>query len=72
MLGDLRAMNLADGLGDNYFNKPTLEAALADDSSVFYTYQKLIALRKQEAILTWGKLPWILLPKQPCIVVLSP
>lgn len=41
------------GTGDNY-QQINVEAALADESSVFYTYQKLIALRKQEAILTWG------------------
>jgi trehalose-6-phosphate hydrolase len=29
-------------------------AALRDSDSVFYTYQKLIALRKTEPILTWG------------------
>ncbi|MEN1298877.1 DUF3459 domain-containing protein, partial [Pseudomonas aeruginosa] len=38
---------------DNY-REINVEAALADESSVFYTYQKLIALRKQEPILTWG------------------
>lgn len=41
------------GLCDNY-QEINVETALADESSVFYTYQKLIALRKQEPILTWG------------------
>lgn len=30
------------------------EAALADKNSVFYTYQRLIQLRKEYDILTWG------------------
>lgn len=53
------------GLGDNY-QKINVEAALADESSVFYTYQKLIALRKQEAILTWGNYQ-DLLPNSPVL-----
>lgn len=53
------------GLGDNY-QQINVEAALADDSSVFYTYQKLIALRKQEAILTWGNYQ-DLLPNSPVL-----
>lgn len=53
------------GTGDNY-QQINVEAALADDSSVFYTYQKLIALRKQEAILTWGNYR-DLLPNSPVL-----
>ena len=53
------------GLGDNY-QQINVEAALADDSSVFYTYQKLIALRKQEAVLTWGNYQ-DLLPNSPVL-----
>ncbi|MDL8166918.1 PTS trehalose transporter subunit IIBC [Escherichia coli] len=53
------------GLGDNY-QQINVEAALADESSVFYTYQKLIALRKQEAILTWGNYQ-DLLPNSPVL-----
>ncbi|WP_437613423.1 alpha,alpha-phosphotrehalase [Erwinia sp. V71] len=40
------------------------EAAIADDDSVFYTYQKLIQLRKTHAILTWGDY-LDLLPEHP-------
>lgn len=54
-----------DWPGDNY-QQINVEAALADDSSVFYTYQKLIALRKQEAILTWGNYQ-DLLPNSPVL-----
>ncbi|MGR7957120.1 alpha,alpha-phosphotrehalase, partial [Escherichia coli] len=53
------------GLGDNY-QQINVEAALADESSVFYTYQKLIALRKQEAVLTWGDYQ-DLLPNSPVL-----
>src|SRR5699024_3623633 len=53
------------GLGDNY-QEINVEAALADESSVFYTYQKLIALRKQEAVLTWGNYQ-DLLPDSPVL-----
>ncbi|MDU7285925.1 MAG: alpha-amylase family glycosyl hydrolase [Escherichia coli] len=53
------------GLGDNY-QEINVEAALADESSVFYTYQKLIALRKQEAVLTWGDYQ-DLLPNSPVL-----
>lgn len=53
------------GLGDNY-QQINVEAALTDESSVFYTYQKLIALRKQEAILTWGNYQ-DLLPNSPVL-----
>ncbi|HBC8286784.1 TPA: alpha,alpha-phosphotrehalase [Escherichia coli] len=50
---------------DNY-REINVEAALADESSVFYTYQKLIALRKQEPILTWGDYQ-DLLPNSPAL-----
>lgn len=53
------------GTGDNY-QEINVEAALADESSVFYTYQKLIALRKQEAVLTWGDYR-DLLPNSPVL-----
>lgn len=43
----LRLANRGLALGDNY-QQINVEAALADESSVFYTYQKLIALRKQK------------------------
>lgn len=52
-------------LGDNY-QEINVEAALTDESSVFYTYQKLIALRKQEAVLTWGDYQ-DLLPNSPVL-----
>ncbi|WDC33949.1 alpha,alpha-phosphotrehalase [Escherichia albertii] len=53
------------GLCDNY-QEINVETALADESSVFYTYQKLIALRKQEPILTWGNYQ-DLLPISPAL-----
>ncbi|XPE25586.1 hypothetical protein ACNKHM_08765 [Shigella sonnei] len=59
------------GLAGRSLSEINVEAALADESSVFYTYQKLIALRKQEAVLTWGDYRDSA-TKQPCIVVLSP
>ena len=31
------------------------EAALADPDSIFYTYQKLIRLRKENPIIIWGE-----------------
>lgn len=40
-------------LCDNYADI-NVENALGDNSSVFYTYQRLIALRKSEPVLTWG------------------
>lgn len=61
----LRLANRGLASGDNY-QQINVEAALADDSSVFYTYQKLIALRKQEAILTWGNYR-DLLPNSPVL-----
>ncbi|EOZ1918005.1 alpha,alpha-phosphotrehalase [Escherichia albertii] len=53
------------GLCNNY-QEINVETALADESSVFYTYQKLIALRKQEPILTWGNYQ-DLLPISPAL-----
>ncbi|AUS68220.1 alpha,alpha-phosphotrehalase [Escherichia albertii] len=53
------------GLCDNY-QEINVETALADESSVFYTYQKLIVLRKQEPILTWGNYQ-DLLPISPAL-----
>ena len=41
------------GMSDN-LDTINAEAALADENSVFYTYQKLIGLRKRYPILTWG------------------
>ena len=40
-------------LCDNYADI-NVENAIGDNSSVFYTYQRLIALRKSEPVLTWG------------------
>ena len=40
-------------VNDNYENI-NVEQALADPDSIFYTYQKLIALRKVNPIMIWG------------------
>lgn len=40
-------------VNDNY-EKINVEQALADPNSIFYTYQKLIALRKANPIMIWG------------------
>lgn len=40
-------------VNDNY-EKINVEQALADHDSIFYTYQKLIALRKANPIMIWG------------------
>ncbi|VEA40856.1 Trehalose-6-phosphate hydrolase [Salmonella enterica subsp. enterica] len=40
-------------LCDNY-TEVNVAAALRDKNSVFYTYQKLIALRKTQPVLIWG------------------
>lgn len=40
-------------LNDNY-KEINVEAALADPDSVFYTYQRLIQLRKEHLIMVWG------------------
>lgn len=40
-------------VNDNY-EKVNVEQALADPDSIFYTYQKLIALRKANPIMIWG------------------
>ena len=53
------------GLGDNY-QEINVEAALADESSVFYTYQSLIRLRKTLPLLTWGDYE-DLLPDHPSL-----
>lgn len=41
------------GLNPNY-KEINVEAALKDPESIFYTYQKLIKLRKDHDIVTWG------------------
>jgi len=41
------------GLCDNY-REINVEKAISDPDSVFYTYQKLIRLRKTLPLLTWG------------------
>lgn len=48
---------------DNYAHI-NAEAALSDPDSVFYTYQRLIALRKTTPVLTWGDYQ-DLLPEHP-------
>ena len=40
-------------VNDNY-EKINVEQALADPDSIFYTYQKLLALRKANPIMIWG------------------
>lgn len=40
-------------VNENY-PKINVEAALADENSLFYTYQKLIQLRKENPIVVWG------------------
>ncbi|WP_122645632.1 glycoside hydrolase family 13 protein [Enterococcus mediterraneensis] len=40
-------------VNDNY-REVNVEAALADPDSIFYTYQKLIQLRKDNPIMIWG------------------
>ncbi|MGB7473254.1 glycoside hydrolase family 13 protein [Trichococcus sp.] len=42
------------GVNENYTDINT-EAALADPDSIFYTYQKLIRLRKENPIMIWGE-----------------
>jgi trehalose-6-phosphate hydrolase len=53
------------GLCDNY-REINVDAALHDPDSVFYTYQRLIALRKREPVLTWGDYE-DLLPDHPTL-----
>jgi alpha,alpha-phosphotrehalase len=53
------------GLGDNVANI-NVQAALNDPDSVFFIYQKLIALRKDEPLLTWGNY-LDLLPEHPSL-----
>ncbi|EIU1719465.1 alpha,alpha-phosphotrehalase [Salmonella enterica] len=52
-------------LCDNYA-EVNVAAALRDDNSVFYTYQKLIALRKTQPVLIWGDYQ-DLLPDSPSV-----
>ncbi|WP_285005175.1 glycoside hydrolase family 13 protein [Lactococcus formosensis] len=37
------------------YEKINVDAALEDENSIFYTYQKLIALRKENPIIVWGE-----------------
>ena len=37
------------------YEKINVDAALEDENSTFYTYQKLIALRKENPIIVWGE-----------------
>lgn len=37
------------------YEKINVDAALEDENSIFYTYQKLIALRKETPIIVWGE-----------------
>ncbi|MBU4684783.1 alpha,alpha-phosphotrehalase [Cedecea davisae] len=53
------------GLCDNY-QTVNAAAALADDESVFYAYQRLIKLRKAEPVLTLGNYQ-DLLPEHPLV-----
>ncbi|EKC2242748.1 alpha,alpha-phosphotrehalase [Salmonella enterica] len=52
-------------LCDNY-TEVNVTAALRDENSVFYTYQKLIALRKTQPVLIWGDYQ-DLLPDSPSV-----
>lgn len=52
-------------LCDNYA-EVNVAAALCDENSVFYTYQKLIALRKTQPVLIWGDYQ-DLLPDSPSV-----
>lgn len=52
-------------LGDNV-QSVNVQAALKDKGSVFYTYQQLIALRKDEPLLIWGNYQ-DLLPEHPSL-----
>ncbi|ECH8834091.1 alpha,alpha-phosphotrehalase [Salmonella enterica subsp. enterica] len=52
-------------LCDNY-TEVNIEAALRDENSVFYTYHKLIALRKTQPVLIWGDYQ-DLLPDSPSV-----
>ncbi len=49
---------------DNY-TEVNVAAALRDENSVFYTYQKLIALRKTQPVLIWGD--YQILPDSPSV-----
>lgn len=52
-------------LCNNYANV-NVAAALNDENSVLYTYQKLIALRKTQPVLIWGDYQ-ALLPDSPSL-----
>ncbi|EKS7701717.1 alpha,alpha-phosphotrehalase [Salmonella enterica] len=52
-------------LCDNYA-EVNVAAALSDENSVFYTYQKLISLRKTQPVLIWGDYQ-DLLPDSPSV-----
>ncbi|HCK8851456.1 TPA: alpha,alpha-phosphotrehalase, partial [Salmonella enterica subsp. enterica serovar Typhi] len=52
-------------LCDNY-TEVNVAAALRDENSVFYTYQKLIALRKTQPVMIWGDYQ-DLLPGSPSV-----
>lgn len=52
-------------LCNNYANV-NVAAALSDENSVLYTYQKLIALRKTQPVLIWGDYQ-DLLPDSPSL-----
>lgn len=52
-------------LCNNYANV-NVAAALSDENSVLYTYQKLIALRKTQPVLIWGDYQ-ALLPDSPSL-----
>jgi len=54
-------INLADNVAEI-----NAHAALNDPDSVFYAYQKLITLRKEEPLLTWGNYQ-DLLPEHPSL-----
>ncbi|MGU3415672.1 alpha,alpha-phosphotrehalase [Enterobacteriaceae bacterium C34A] len=54
-------INLADNAAEI-----NAQAALNDPDSVFYAYQKLITLRKEEPLLTWGNYQ-DLLPEHPSL-----
>ncbi len=49
-------------------NEINVDQALADKTSVFYTYQKLIELRKEHDIITYGSFH-LLLPNNPSLFV---
>ncbi|WYJ92282.1 glucan 1,6-alpha-glucosidase [Enterococcus sp. 9E7_DIV0242] len=50
-------------VNDNYL-EVNVERALADPTSIFYTYQKLIQLRKEHPLIVWGEYELIDTDKQ--------